>query len=134
MRRIQTQHKLGELNTPKIFFFKDNKAPKPNVTVKRLAHIHKDMEHADHAKMAMECTRLGCKPGKSMDLKISRVIQECIICRHEDEVFTQGQGKKYKTDFNIDDLARRELVRNDHYYTDLFSWNAYTPDTQRPGM
>ena len=79
------------------------------------------MEHADHAKMAMECTRLGCKPGKSMDLKISRVIQECIICRHEDEVFTQGQGKKYKTDFNIDVLVRREPVRNDHYYTDLFS-------------
>ena len=46
------QHKLGSLNTPKIFFFKDNKAPNPNITVKRLAHIHKDMDHADHAQMA----------------------------------------------------------------------------------
>ena len=36
-------------------------------------------------------------------------------------VFTQGQGKKYKTDFNTDVLVRREPVRNDHYYTDLFS-------------
>ena len=57
-----------------------------------------DMEHADHAKMAMECNRLGCKPVKSMDLKISREIQGCIICRHKDK----GQGKKYKTDFNTD--------------------------------
>ena len=65
-----THRKLGKLNTPKIFFFKDNKAPKPNVTVKRLANIHKDMEYADHVKMTMECNRLGCKPVKSMDLKI----------------------------------------------------------------
>ena len=41
--------------------------------------------------------------------------------KHEDKVFTQGQGKKYKTDFNTDVLVRREPVRNDHYYTDLFS-------------
>ena len=56
-----TQHKLGNLNTPRIFFFKDNKAPYPNVTVKRLARIYKDMDHADHAQMATKCTRLGCK-------------------------------------------------------------------------
>ena len=37
------QHKLGKLNAPKIFFFKDNKAPKPHITVKRLARIHKDL-------------------------------------------------------------------------------------------
>ena len=29
------QHKQVNLNTPKVFFFKDNKAPNPNVTVKR---------------------------------------------------------------------------------------------------
>ena len=58
------------------------------------------MDHADHAQLAAKCTRLGCKLGKSMDLRISRVIQECTVCKHEDEVFTEGQGKKYKTDFN----------------------------------
>ena len=67
--------KLGSLNTPKIFFFKNNKAPNPNVTEKQLAHIHKDMDHADHAQMATECIRLGCKINKSMELRISRVIQ-----------------------------------------------------------
>ena len=93
----------------------------PNVTVKQLAHIHKDMNHADHAQMAIECTRLGCKMNKSMELRISRVIQECTVCKHEDEVFSQGQGKKYKTVFNTDVLVRQEPVRNDFYYTDLFS-------------
>ena len=34
------QRKLGSLNTPKIFLFKDNKAPNLNVTVKHLARIH----------------------------------------------------------------------------------------------
>ena len=43
--------------------------------------------HADHAEVAMKCTRLGCKPGKSIDIKISRVIQGCIICKQQDEVF-----------------------------------------------
>ena len=33
------QRKLSSLNTPKIFFFKDNKVPNPNVMVKHLAHI-----------------------------------------------------------------------------------------------
>ena len=32
-----TQHKLDNLNTPKIFFFKDNKAPNPNITVKMIS-------------------------------------------------------------------------------------------------
>ena len=56
------QRKLSSLNTLKIFFFKDNKVPNPNpnVMVKNLAHIHRDMDHADHAQMATECIRLGC--------------------------------------------------------------------------
>ena len=44
-----------------------------------------------------------------------------MVTRRLDKVFTQGQGKKYKTDFNTDVLVRWEPVRNDHYYTDLFS-------------
>ena len=116
------QHKLSSLNTPKIFFFKDNnKVPNPNVTVKHLAHIHRDMDHADHAQMATKCIRLGCKMNKSMELRISRVIQECTVCKHEDKVFAHGHGKKYKTDFNTDVLVRGEPVRNDFYYTNLFS-------------
>ena len=91
-----TQHKLGKLNIPKIFFLRGKEAPTPNVTVKRLAHIHMDMENADHTQMVMECKRLGSKMSKSMELKISKVIQECITCRHKDTTFTQGKGKKYK--------------------------------------
>ena len=71
--------------------------------------------------MATECIRLGCKMNKSVELRISRVIQECAICKHEDVTFANGHGKKYKTDFNTDILVRRELVRNIFYYTDLFS-------------
>ena len=84
--------------------------------------MDRDMDHADHAQMATECIRLGCKMNKSMELRISRVIQECTVCKKdEDEVFAHGQGKKYKTDFNTNVLFRRELVRNNFYYTDLFS-------------
>ena len=131
-----TQRKLGNLNTPKIFFFKNNKAHNPNVTVKRLAHIHKDMDHADHAQMATECTRLGCKTNKSMELRISRVIQECIVCKLEDEVFSQGQGKKYKTDFNTDVLVRREPRDKETILTTpIYSlFILYTLDTSRLGM
>ena len=42
------QRKLSNLNTPKVFFLKDNKVPNPNVTVKNLGRIHRDMDHADH--------------------------------------------------------------------------------------
>ena len=107
---------------PKKFFFKDNsKVPNPNVTVKHLAHINRDRDHADHAQMATKCIRLGCKMNKSMKLRISRVIQECTVCKHEDEVFAHGHGKKYKTDFNTEVLVRQAPVRNDFYNTDLFT-------------
>ena len=48
------QRKLSRLNTPKIFFFKDKEVPNPNVTVKHLGRIHRDMDHADHTQMATE--------------------------------------------------------------------------------
>ena len=88
------QHKLSSLNTPKIFFFKDNKVPNHNATVNHLAHIHMDHAIADHTQMTTECIRLGCKMNKSIELRISRVIQECTICKHEDVVFAHGHGKK----------------------------------------
>ena len=56
--------------------------------------MHMDMEHANHKQMVMECKRLGSKMSKSIDLIISRVIQECITCRHKDTTFTQGKGRK----------------------------------------
>ena len=56
-----------------------------------------------------------------MELRISRVIQGCTVCKHEGEEFSHGQGKKYKTDFNTDVLVRREPVRNDFYFIELFS-------------
>ena len=40
--------------------------------------MHTDMEHADHTLMTMECKRLGSKINKSMDLRVSRIIQEYI--------------------------------------------------------
>jgi hypothetical protein len=60
-----TQCKLGKLNTPKIFFLQGSKAPMNSLTVKRLVHIHMDMEYADHTQMTMECKRLGSKMNKS---------------------------------------------------------------------
>ena len=63
------QRKLSSLNTPKIFFFKDNKVTNPNVTAKHLGRFHRDMDHADHTQMATECIRLGCKMNKSVELQ-----------------------------------------------------------------
>ena len=78
------QKKLRNLNTPRVFFFKDNKAPISSITVKHLGRIHRDMDHADYNQMATECIRLGHKINKSVELRISRVIQECQICKHKD--------------------------------------------------
>ena len=68
--------------------------------------------------MATECVRLGHKLSKAVELRISRVIQECQLCKDEDMTFSHGHGKKYKTAFNTD-----VLVRRDYYYTDLFSFS-----------
>ena len=56
-----TQHKVNALNTKKIFFLQDHKKTTTNLTVKRLARMHMDMEHGDHAQMTAECKRLGSK-------------------------------------------------------------------------
>ena len=68
------QKKLSNLNTTKIFFFKDIKVPISNITGKHLGRIHRDMDHADHTQMATECIRLGHKINKSVELQISRVV------------------------------------------------------------
>ena len=80
------------------------------------------MDYADYTQMATECTRLGHKVSKAVELRISRAIQECQICKHEDMTFAHGHGKKYKTAFNTDVLVRREQGINDSYYTVLFSF------------
>ena len=80
------------------------------------------MDHADYTQMATKCIRLGHKVSKSVELWISRAIQECQICKHEDMTFAHGHGKKYKTAFNTDVLVRQEQVINDSYYTVLFSF------------
>ena len=49
-----TQWKVNALNTKKIFF-RDNKSTTTNLTVKRLARMHMDMDHGDHAQMTAEC-------------------------------------------------------------------------------
>ena len=53
------QKKVNDLNTPKIFFFRDSKAPTSSITLKHLNRIHRDMDldHADYTQMATECVR-----------------------------------------------------------------------------
>ena len=116
------QRQVNNLNAPKIFFFRDSKAPTSSITLKHLNRIHRDMDHPDYTQMATECVRLGHKVSKSVELRISRVIQECQICKDEDRTFSHGHGKKYKTAFNTDVLVRREKVIGDYYYTELFSF------------
>ena len=102
-------------------YFRDSKAPNSSITLKHLNRIHRDMDHPDYTQMATECVRLGHKVSKAVELRISRVIQECQICKDEDMIFSHGHGKKYKTAFNTDVLVRREKVTGVHYYTELFS-------------
>ena len=90
MNYKDTQRKVNALKTKKIFFFQDNKSTTTSLTVKRLACMHMDMEHCDHSKMTTECKRLGCTK-KSIEDRISKVIQECITCRHKGSTFTQGK-------------------------------------------
>ena len=104
------QKKVNNLNASKIFFFRDSKAPTSSITLKHLNRIHMDIDHADYTQMATECTRLGHKVSKAVELQISRAIQECQICKHKDMTFAHGHGKKYKTAFNTDVLIRREQV------------------------
>ena len=82
------QKKVNDLNAPRIFFFRDSKAPTSSITLKHLNRIHRDMDRADYTQMATECSRLGHKVSKAVELWISRVIQECQICKHEDMTFS----------------------------------------------
>ena len=59
---------------------------------------------------------------QTVELGISRAIQECQICKHMDMTFAYRHGKKYKTAFNMDVLVRQEQVINDSYYTVIFSF------------
>ena len=81
------QRQVNDLNAPRIFFFRDSKAPISNITLKHLNRIHRDMDHPDHTQMATECIRLGHKVSKAVELRISRVIQECQVCKDKDRNF-----------------------------------------------
>ena len=77
----ESQRKVNAMNTKKIFFSQDNKSTTPNLMVKMLNRMHMDMDHGNHAQMIAECKRLGCTK-KTIDDRISKVIQECITCLH----------------------------------------------------
>ena len=115
------QKQVNELNSPRIYFFKDKNAPTTRMTLKKVRRIHRDMDHPDHAQMTTECTRLGHKVDRTAELRISRIIQECQVCKNRSRSFTHGHGKKYNTRFNTDVLVRREDVIGDNYYTHLFT-------------
>ena len=110
------------MKTKKIFFFRDNKSATPNLTVKTLKRMHMDMDHGSNAEMTMECKRLGC-PKKTIEDRITKVIQECIACLHKGPNFTKGKLQKNESLFNTDVLVQRRMVTNDRYsyYTHLFS-------------
>ena len=84
------QKQVNELNSPRIFFFKDKKVTKARMTLKKVRGIHRDMDHPDHARMTAECTRLGQTIDRSKELRISRVIQECQVCKNKSRLFTHG--------------------------------------------
>ena len=115
------QRQVNEFNHPRIFFFREKKAPASKITLKQVGRIHRDMDHPDHTQMTTECTRLGHKVDKTVELRISRVIQECQVCKNKDRLFSHGHGKKYNTSFNTDILVRREVLTGDEYYTHLFT-------------
>ena len=95
----ETQQKVNAMNTKKIVFFRDNKSTTTNLTVKRLTRMNMDMDHGDNAHMTAECKRLGCTK-KSIEDRISKVIQESITCQHKGSIFTQGKVQKNKSWFN----------------------------------
>ena len=115
------QKQVNELNHPRIYFFKREKTSKPRLTLKQLERIHRDGNHPDFTEMTQECTRLGHKVDKAVELKVSRVIQECQLCLNKNRLFSHGQGQKYNTSFNTDIMVRRERVIEDDYYTHLFT-------------
>ena len=115
------QKQVNELNHPRVYFFKREKASTPRLTLKQLERIHREGNHPDFTEMTRECTRLGHKVDKTVELRVSRVIQECQLCRNKNRLFSHGLGQKYNTSFNTDVLVRREKVVGDDYYTHLFT-------------
>ena len=113
------QKQVNELNHPRIFFFKDKQAPTSRMSLKQVAPIHKDMDLPDHTQMTPECARLGHKVDRTVELRISRIIQECQVCKNKSRVFSHGHGNKYTTPFNTDVLVRKEVGIGDKYYTHL---------------
>ena len=91
------------------------------MSLKQVGCIHKDMDHPDHTQMTTECTRLGHKVDRTVELRISRIIQECQVGKNKSRLFSHGHGNKYNTRFNTDVLVRREVVTGDKYYTHLFT-------------
>ena len=128
------QRQVNNLNAPKIYFFRDSKALISSITLKHLNGIHRDMDHQDHTQMATECVRLGHKVSKAVELWISRVIQECQVCKDKDRTFSHGHGKKYKTAFKTDILVSREKVIGVYYFTDLFSLELWIQASSWLGM
>ena len=115
------QKQVNELNHPRVYFFRREKTSKPRLTLKQLVRIHRDGNHPDFTEMTRECTRLGHKVDKTVELRVSRVIQECQLCRNKNRLFSHGLGQKHNTSFNTDVMVRREKVLEDDYYTHLFT-------------
>ena len=103
------------MTTKKIFFFRA-----PYLTVKTLKRMHMDMDHGSHAEMTAECKRIGC-PKKTIEDRITKVIQECIACLHKGPNFTKGKLQKNESLFNTNVFIQQRRVTNDRYYTHLFS-------------
>ena len=54
--------------------------------------------------------RLGSKK-RSIEDRISKVIQECITCWHKDSTFTQGKNQRNRSWFNTDVLVWRKQAK-----------------------
>ena len=61
---------------------------------KKVRRIHRDMDHPDHTQMTTEYLRLGHKVDKIVELRISRIIQECQVCKNKSRSFSHGHGNK----------------------------------------
>ena len=107
---LTLQKQVNELNSPRIYFFKDKKAPTSRMSIKQVRRIHRVMDHPDHTQMTTVCIRLGHKVDKTVELWISRIIQECQVCKNKSRLFFHGHGNKYNTRFNTDVLVRREVM------------------------
>ena len=81
-----TPRKVNTMKHKKVFFFKEKKNARPNLTVKVLKRMHLDMKHGSHADMSAERNRLGGSK-KNIDSRISIAIQEFIAC-------TQGKFRE----------------------------------------